>query len=216
MTNSDRFELPMFPIGSTVFPNQVVPLHVFEERYRQLLRDLLGTGPDAASSGATFGIVLIERGHEVGGDDDRVSVATRVEILQAEELDDGRWAVVTVGMERMNVHEWLEDDPYPRAIVSRRAVSDTGGSSLTDLEALLMETLELAASQAGMQMPQDFGLSNNPQQRLDQFSALAPLNEFDRQRVLEAETTSHQITLLTEALEGKRLLLRGVQGEHGA
>lgn len=201
--SSARRMLPMFPLGSTVFPGQVVPLHVFEPRYRTLLADL--TAPDAD---ATFGIVLIDRGFEVGGGDHRVGVATRVEILQAEEFEDGRWGVVTAGVERLNVLEWLEDDPYPLALVEPRKVQDNGGASLDDLESLLVETIELAAAQAGVEAPGELDFSDDPQVRLDQLSALSPLTEFDRQGILEATTTSEQIDRLTDALVGKQELIR--------
>lgn len=203
MTEGDERTLPMFPLGSTVFPGQVVPLHVFEPRYRELLGDL--TGPDGD---ATFGIVLIDRGFEVGGGDHRVDVATRVEILQAEEFEDGRWGVVAAGVERIDILEWLEDDPYPMARVSVRKVADTGGSSLDDLEDLLVATIEMTARAAGVEPPEPFDLSSDPLIRLDQLSALSPLTDFDRQHVLEASTTSEQIDRLTDALEGKQMLVR--------
>ncbi len=200
-------ELAMFPLGSTVFPGQVVPLHVFEPRYRTMLSTLLAPGADP-----TFGIVLIERGHEVGGGESRSLVATRVEILQAEEFEDGRWGVVTAGVERLNVSEWLEDDPFPRAIVSRREVIDDGGSSLDDLETLLITTLEVAAAGVGIESLPEHEFSADPLQKLDQLSALAPLTEFDRQQILEAPTTSRQIERLSNALEDKLLMLRGLHG----
>ncbi len=193
----------MFPLGSTVFPGQVVPLHVFEPRYRALLDELFG-----GDSEPTFGIVLIDRGFEVGGGDHRVDVATRVEILQAEEFEDGRWAVVTAGVERLDILEWLSDDPYPRAIVAPRPVDDDGGASLDDLQDVLLATIELAARSVGVDPPESLDFSNDPQTRLDQLSALSPLTEFDRQKVLEARTTSRQIALLSEALSEKQLLIR--------
>ena len=203
--STDQRELAMFPLGSTVFPGQVIPLHIFEERYRTLVRDLIA--PDGDS---TFGIVLIERGHEVGGGDARAEVATRVEVLQAEKFEDGRWGMVAAGVERIEVVEWLDDDPYPKARIISRAVVDNGGSSLDELEELLIETLREAARLAGTDAPEDFGFSSEPQQRLDQLSALAPLTEFDRQQILEATTTSSQIALLQDALEGKLLMLRAI------
>lgn len=193
----------MFPLGSTVFPGQVVPLHVFEPRYRAMISELVADGADA-----TFGIVLIDRGFEVGGGDHRVDVATRVEILQAEEFDDGRWAVITAGLERLDILEWLSEDPYPRAIVATRLVSDDGGSSLDDLEELFRTTMTLAAARAGVELPDPLEFSDDPLVRLDQLSALAPLTEFDRQSVLEASTTSQQIALLSEALADKQVLIR--------
>ena len=193
----------MFPLGSTVFPGQVVPLHVFEPRYRAMISELAGDDGDA-----TFGIVLIDRGFEVGGGDHRVDVATRVEILQAEEFDDGRWAVITAGLERLDILEWLGEDPYPCARVATRLVSDDGGSSLDDLEELLRATMTLAAASAGVEMPDSLEFSDDPLVRLDQLSALAPLTEFDRQSILEASTTSRQIAILSEALADKQVLIR--------
>jgi Lon protease-like protein len=200
--------LPMFPLGSTVFPSQVVPLHVFEPRYRTLLSELTVGGADA-----TFGIVLIDRGFEVGGQDHRVDVATRVEILQAEEFDDGRWGVVTAGVERLDILEWLSEDPYPQARVASRTVVDNGGADLGELEASLMATLRLLAKLANQEAPESYEFSVDPRVRLDQLSALAPLTEFDRQSVLEAKTTSEQIAILGDALEHKRFLLQAQQGE---
>lgn len=200
--SGSQFQLPMFPLGSTVFPGQIVPLHIFEERYRTLISDLV----DGEAS-SEFGIALIERGHEVGGGDQRSAVATKVQILQSERFEDGRWGVITAGTQRLNVHEWLDDDPYPRAIVSERNVVDNGGDALDDVETLLEKTRAAVADHAGVEPPDDVEFSADPQQRLDQMSALAPLSEFDRQRILEAPTTREQIALLSQLLDDKLFLL---------
>ncbi len=200
VTSDSNTEMPMFPLGSTVFPGQVVPLHIFEERYRQLMADL--TQRDTPE----FGIVLIERGHEVGGGDARATVATRVEVAQFERYDDGRWGVIAVGRDRLDVVEWLDDAPYPRAIVRSRARVDDGGA-LDDLETALRAVLTEAVRRSGGEIPEDLALSNDPHERLDQLAALAPTTTFDRQRVLEAESTSAQIRLLTEQLEDLKVIL---------
>lgn len=212
MTLSPAF-LPMFPLGSTVFPQQVVPLHVFEPRYRALLEEITN---DPESAG--FGITLIDRGHEVGGGDHRTLVGTRVEVLQAERFDDGRWAVVVAGVERIDILKWLPDDPYPQAAVASRTVIDNGGSDLDALGGEVTRTINLMAEVAGRVAPEPHEFSSDPRTRLDQLSAVAPLSEFDRQRVLEAPTTNDQVTLLREALADKQLLLRaqlGLGGDFG-
>lgn len=193
--------LPMFPLGSTVFPSQIVPLHVFEPRYRQLVEDV------STADVPTFGIALIDRGHEVGGGDHRVDVATRVEVLQQEQLDDGRWILMAAGVERLDIVEWLEDDPYPRARTASRERRDTGGGSLDDLEALLLETLALAVPAESLA---ELTFSADPLTRLDQLSAVAPIPTFDRQQVLEAETSTSQIELLEQALRDRRDVLEAV------
>ena len=102
----------MFPLSTVLFPGVELPLHVFEERYRQLVADVLATTRE-------FGTVLITAGSEVGGGDRRSDVGTLVTIDMAAPFDDGRWLLATRGIERIRVIEWLEDDPYPRARVER-------------------------------------------------------------------------------------------------
>ena len=93
----------MFPLGSVLFPSLVLPLHVFEPRYRALITDVL-------AGDAEFGVCLIERGSEVGGDDVRLGVGTVAHVQEAAELPDGRWALIAVGTRRIVVDEWLPDD----------------------------------------------------------------------------------------------------------
>ncbi len=100
----------MFPLGTVLMPYAHLPLHIFEPRYRALTRDCL-------AGDKKFGVVLIERGYEVGGGDTRFSVGTVARIVQAVELPDGRWLLDAVGTERIRVRRWLPDDPYPQAEV---------------------------------------------------------------------------------------------------
>src|SRR5436190_21485028 len=102
--------MPMFPLGSVLMPSTFLPLHVFEPRYRALVHDCL------AGEGE-FGVVLIARGSEVGGQDVRTDVGTVARIVPAQELPDGRWAIAAVGVRRARVVRWLPDGPYPMAEV---------------------------------------------------------------------------------------------------
>ncbi len=105
-----EYILPMFPLESVLFPFSVLPLRVFEPRYQALTIDVMGGSRE-------FGVVLIERGSEVGGGDVRFAVATVGKVLEAQNLDDGGWLLIVVGTRRIEVIEWLDDDPYPRARV---------------------------------------------------------------------------------------------------
>ena len=100
----------MFPLGTVLFPGALLPLHIFEERYRQLVKDCLADEPE-------FGVVLIDRGHEVGGGDVRREVGTVARILEVAELPDGRYFLQAAGVRRIRVQSWLDDAPYPRADV---------------------------------------------------------------------------------------------------
>ena len=75
----------MFPLGTVLMPSVVLPLHVFEERYREMIRWCLDNEPE-------FGVALIERGSEVGGGDVRTQVGCVARIVEAAEMPDGRYA----------------------------------------------------------------------------------------------------------------------------
>ena len=105
--------LPMFPLSAVLFPHASMPLHVFEPRYRALMRDCL-------EGDSRFGVVLIERGSEVGGGDQRSAVGTRGVIARAAELPDGRWVLEVRGEAVVEIDQWLPDDPYPLALVTER------------------------------------------------------------------------------------------------
>ena len=122
---SELVALPMFPLSGVHFPGQDVPLHVFEPRYRALVDDVLAGNQE-------FGTALISGGCEVGGGDRRTGVGTLLKVQLAAPFEDGRWLLVTRGIERIRIVSWLDDDPYPRALVdlSPSAPADDVGDLL--------------------------------------------------------------------------------------
>jgi Lon protease-like protein len=183
----------MFPLSTVLFPRAGLPLHVFEERYRQLMADCVG-------SDGEFGVVLIARGPEVGGGDQRVDVGTVARIAQVGELEDGRLLVVARGTERLRVTSWMEDDPYPCAeieefpIESGRDDADAIGTAelaVRRLRSLLSELGEIPA------LPHDLDLSGRDEEAGWRLCELAPLNLLDRQQLLAAPRLSGQMELLT-------------------
>ena len=156
----------MFPLGTVLFPSLVLPLHVFEPRYRTLTRDCLDR--DRA-----FGVVLIERGSEVGGGDARTDVGTVARILEAKELDDGRWVLATVGVRRIRVEHWLPDDPYPRAEVEPWEEPPPGDIEIGGLVRRLRRVLGLSAELGEAAPPATMELSEDPALATYQVAALA-------------------------------------------
>ncbi len=121
--------LPMFPLGTVLYPQAMLPLHVFEPRYRIMMRHCLDTDNE-------FGVVLIERGSEVGGGDARFPVGTLARIVQASQLDDGRYAIASVGLQRIRVVQWMPEDPYPLAEVDATEVPAPSPDATQDLFAI--------------------------------------------------------------------------------
>jgi Lon protease-like protein len=106
----DTIELPLFPLNTVLFPGQVLPLHIFEERYRLMIRRCL-------AEDAPFGVVLIQSGREVGESAEPHTVGTIARIIESTHLPDGTMNIVTVGTERFRIHRLIHDQPYLRGEV---------------------------------------------------------------------------------------------------
>jgi Lon protease-like protein len=187
-------ELPMFPLGSALVPFQVLPLHVFEPRYRALARRCLdGDG--------RFGVVLIERGSEVGGGDVRFDVGTIARIVESAELPDGRMALVAVGEQRMRVFRWLDDDPYPRALVIPLPEPEASAAELAARAPLVAfgRVVELARA-LGAEIPDDLTLADDPLRAAWEALAMAPVGPLDVVAVLGQADPLERMTMVTAAL----------------
>lgn len=111
MYNPGMNSLPLFPLNTVLFPGQLLPLHIFEERYRQMIGECLQTG-------APFGVVLIRDGDEVGDQaTEPYPVGTTAHIVQAERLADGRLNIICVGNARFRIQHTHHDRPYLRGEV---------------------------------------------------------------------------------------------------
>ena len=188
--------LPMFPLGSVLVPSAGVPLHVFEPRYRALVHDCLAGAKE-------FGVVLIERGSEVGGEDVRSDVGTVARIVEAVELPDGRWAIAAVGTRRLRVVRWLPDDPYPIAEVEDWSDPRPGEGypeALADCTALLRRTLGLTAEAGDRAAPATIELADDPVLAGYQAIAVAPLGPLDQHRLLAAPTPDARLAQLADLL----------------
>jgi uncharacterized protein len=182
-----------------------VPLRIFEPRYLTMMRGVLAETPPR------FGVVLIERGSEVGGGDTRTDVGCTAVVLAAEELTEDQMAVVAVGTDRFRVERWLPDDPHPRALVrdwpDEPVVPTVDAGDLDDLEARVAEVVDLAASLMGSRPPAGHELSADPERRIYELATLAPLGPLDRLRLLAAPGLDERMPLLSELVHEQRILL---------
>src|SRR4051794_3239338 len=191
--------LPMFPLAAPLLPGALLPLHVFEPRYRQLVRDCLDDNDHE------FGVVLIERGFEVGGGDVRSNVGTVARMLQVAELDDGRYALVTVGTRRIKVNAWVPDDPYPLADVDDWPDGAADESDLaartSQIDARVRRLNALASELGGSRADTSYELTDDLLLASYQLAAVAPIGEADRYRLLSAPGPSQRIDLLSTVLD---------------
>jgi Lon protease-like protein len=200
---TDTVELPMFPLGSVLLPSTLISLHIFEDRYRALARHCM-------AGDRRLGVVLIERGREVGGGDVRFDVGTRAVIADAVELDDGRWIVILVGEDRVRVERWLPDDPYPRAEVvpcEDTPMGPEASDRRDDLEALLRRVLAQKAQLGEGTTDATFDMSPDPAVATWQAVGLTPLGPLDAQRVLATDGVGARLELVLALLDEEASVL---------
>jgi Lon protease-like protein len=196
----------MFPLGSTLLPGDVLPLHIFEPRYRELVRACIEL-PDHE-----FGVVLIERGHEVGGGDVRRDVGTVARMVQVAETDDGRYAVISVGTHRVRVIAWLPDDPYPLADVEDWPDVDPDDTAVVDLLAELTPRVRRAVA-LSVELGDPAGdpqadIGDDPLVSSYRLVSLAPLGDTDRYDLLCAPGPVARLELLRARLGDVEALLQ--------
>jgi len=193
--------LPMFPLSVVLLPGGTLPLHIFEERYRRLMHDLL-----AGESEMLFGIPPILRGSEVGGGDERAEVATLVVAADPRVTPDGRFALLAVAVGRVEVLEWLPDAPYPSARVVDMV--DTPGSGADVIvEPIRDRALDLAR-RSGVDLDGSVTLPSEPGEALFALATIAPIADLDRLALLMTRRVDERAALLLGALDDLEAVLK--------
>lgn len=205
--------LPVFGLNLVAFPGMELPLHIFEERYRLLVRHLLAL-PDPADR--LFAVVAIREGYEVGTHENRSMYRTgcMVQLTEVEEYDDGRFDIVTVGRDRVRVLD-----------------TDAGGDFLT-------ATVEVLPSEAGAPTPESTESAARALVRFDEYrtrvsglrgdevmsgvlprdpemlsfalSATVSLTLRERQSLLEAPTAHARLQLLRRMMGAEIRAMRAL------
>jgi Lon protease-like protein len=191
----------MFPLGSVLIPGTPLPLRVFEPRYQALVDVTIETGDP-------FGIVLIERGFEVGGGDQRFGVGTFAHLLGVGDLDGGHRGIVVRGGGRFEVTTWLTDDPYPRAEVEPLDEPPGFSPDIDGAEASVRQALALLS-----ELGHDLGLDQlevpeEPVAASWALAALCPVGPLDAQELLEAGDAAIRLQLIKEFADDQSALSR--------
>ncbi len=200
--------IPLFPLGSPLFPGMVQQLHIFEPRYRALVADLL----EGAESGspAIFGVVAIREGFEVGQDGAKAlaDIGCVAEVRGVVTLPDGRFELLIVGFQRFTLDAVIDDvTPYLQAQVGW--IPELRGEEADELAdqvraAFAAYRAELASNGGDDEaddLPDDATLLSYA------VGAAVGLPEADRQRVLAAANTTERLRLLLSLLRRERGML---------
>ena len=205
---SEMLQQAMFPLGSVLFPGSIMPLRVFEPRYLQLFSEL-------TEKDSTFGTCLIEKGHEVGGQDSRFPYGTLCKITDLKELGQNQLAVQCLGIKRILVRKWLPDNPYPVAQIEEL---DAGENKDFQLKEEIIEELErcyVLLVQMGAIQAESMDIKGLA--RIDLFTAcaLAPLGQLDKYKLLAAESENDRSRLLLSQITSERETLAAMSRLQG-
>jgi hypothetical protein len=119
-------EIPLFPLSVVLFPHMPLPLHIFEERYRQMMRD-------CEEQGTSFGVVAIREGVEAMGPATPHPVGTLAQLRKVEKLEDGRYNLLVVGASRFRIVGVSTRMPYLVGEVEYLQDTDGGVGTTAEL-----------------------------------------------------------------------------------
>jgi Lon protease-like protein len=194
--------VPVFPLNAVLFPGVVVPLHVFEDRYRAMMRDLLAV-PDPAQR--VFGVVAIREGYEVGdhGVQSAHRVGTLVQLTGVEPYDDGRFDIEVTGRQRLRMQAMDTSGEYFTAEVDLLADPAEPDPAAAAQVARTLEVFDryralLAGLRGGDLL--DGRLPDDPEYLSYTLAAACLLTLRERQELLEADGAARRLEMLARML----------------
>ena len=204
-------ELPLFPLGSVLFPGVVLPLHIFEHRYRQLVRDLSAL-PEG--SPRRFGVLAIKDGHEVGRGNVTAlyDVGCTAEIDSIVEYEDGRFDITTTGVHRFRLEAFDDDGPYARGEVE--LLDEVAGPEAEmlapGLGTLFRKYQSALAELRGVTVTEIPELPDDPTVLSYLIGAATVLDVYEKQRLLATETTAERLRAEAKLLRRETGLVKNI------
>jgi Lon protease-like protein len=189
-------ELPLFPLNSVLFPGATLPLHIFEERYKQMVDVCL-------EGNAPFGALLIRSGSEVGEAAEPFDVGTTARIVHVQHLDEGRMNLVCVGEQRFRLIRKVSEAPYVMGEVEPLQSTDAEGDEARDLAdkvaALFGEYYRLYLA-AAHQWARQIGMPGAPGELADFVGSRLGVSLWTKQRLLEELSVRRRLEMEVETL----------------
>ena len=213
-------DIPLFPLNTVLFPGNTIPLHIFEERYKQMIGDCI-------AEKRPFGVVLIREGEEVGGSAEPFEVGTTARVVEAQTLDDGKLNITCLGLQRFRVLGIRRREPYLVGDVEILKFDDepdgapiAGDRELSDLAAraggLFAEYVRLNLALTH-QWARTIEMPSGPGHLADFIGHRLAVDLHAKQRLLEEESPRHRLQTEVDVLgEAIRLLNPRVRAARAA
>ena len=199
-------QLPLFPLGTVLFPGMVLPLHIFEQRYRTMIARRMNEVP-------MFGVVLARSGREVGEQPEIVDIGTAASLVEAVRYDDGRFDIAVRGGRRFNVVGSNWDEGYLTGTIEWLRDPDLltpGGAEATRLANHVRHAFDVyldAFERATDVRVERAELGNDPVEMAYAICSMMPFDTHRRQHLLEAPTSERLLEDLLAMLRRDRELL---------
>ena len=197
-------EIPLFPLNLVLFPHMQLPLHIFEERYKEMVNRCV-------RESLPFGIVLATGTSAITGNVETSNVGCTARISRVERLPDGCMNIEVVGERRFRILDTHEQQSYRTGVIE--AFEDTAAdptATLTmaiEVRQLLHEFLSRMLTSRGETVP-EFDLPDQPE-HLSFTAAWALLMDNDKkQALLSAPDTADRLATEREILQGEVTRLR--------
>jgi hypothetical protein len=200
--------LPLFPLGAVLYPGMLLPLHIFEERYRQLVRDLL----DGAEP-RRFGVIAIRKGRETGidGVHSLYEIGCTATLRRVEEREDGRFDVVSVGTRRFRLLTLDRTRPYLQGEVEMLADEPAdpaeAGPAVRVIQAAFREYLDALTEWGGATVRLE-DLPDEPELLSFIVAAAMVIDLPERQAMLAEPDTLRRLALQRALLSRETAMLR--------
>jgi hypothetical protein len=203
MDVSQWTDLPLFPLNTVLFPSMVLPLHIFEERYKLMINHCLeGKRP--------FGVLLIREGKEVGSGAVPYQVGTTTIIAGVSRMDDGQMNIVTIGHERFRLRAIRHDQPYlvgdaePWPLIG--ADNERARNQVGSVRALFTSYLSLLALAQGQRVDVE-EIPSEPRLLALLVAITLKLPMSQKQRLLDQPTVSHMLLAERAIMRREQLIL---------
>ncbi|MBV8195438.1 MAG: LON peptidase substrate-binding domain-containing protein [Candidatus Dormibacteraeota bacterium] len=204
-------EIALFPLNAVLFPHMPMALHIFEERYREMMRD-------CNDSGMTFGIVAIREGLEVGAGAVPHEVGTLAQLRDVEELDDGRYNLVVVGASRFHIDSIRLRRPYLTGEVAYLEDSPATAASEALARRVVAQFREYILRLRALSQDDsiDLDLPDEPELLSYLVSAALQVSTAERQRLLEIGGADERLRACASLLRRELALLDHMLGRSAA
>lgn len=206
---TDTESLPLFPLGSVLFPGMLLPLHIFEPRYRLMLQRAL-------QKDEPFGIVLIKNGVEVGGPAEPHRIGTTARVVGTTPLPGGRSFIIARGERRFEI-ERIDAEREPYLIGDVRYLDEDAGADAEELADRAADAfgqyltgILATSTDAHTESPLGELREGTPAEVAYRIAGGLGIDASERQRLLETERTAPRLESVIRLLERENTLLKAL------